>query len=116
MFKRSSHYLLLVGLYVLISVFLYLDSRSAFYLENEELAYLALLVAGTLLVLLPSLVLFLIGMLRREPRANLADAPVPARRPAGVPGPGGASNSHAAAQLLQAPLCPQRAGALVRGQ
>ncbi|YCH20770.1 hypothetical protein M1D96_16850 [Pseudomonas sp. D1-3] len=68
MFKRSSRYLLLVGLYVLTSASLYLDSRSAFYLKDEELAYLAVLVAGTLLVLLPALVLFLIGMVRREPR------------------------------------------------
>ena len=64
MFKRSARYLLLVGLYVLTSVFLYLDSLSAFYLQDEELAYLALLVAGTLLVVLPALVLFLIGMVR----------------------------------------------------
>ena len=36
MFKRSARYLLLVGLYVLTSVFLYLDSLSAFYLQDEE--------------------------------------------------------------------------------
>lgn len=72
MFKRSAQYLLLVGLYMLASVFLYLDSLSAFYLKDEELTYLALLVAGTLLVVLPALVLFLIGMVRHEPRPTWA--------------------------------------------
>ncbi|SHL99903.1 hypothetical protein [Phytopseudomonas punonensis] len=68
MFKRSARYLLLVGLYALASVFLYLDSRSAFYLKDEELIYLVLLIIGTFVVVLPALLLLLIGMVRREPR------------------------------------------------
>lgn len=69
MFRRSACYLLPVGLYALASAFLYLDGRSAFYLKDEELDYLALLIAGAVLVVMPALALFL-GMARREPRCN----------------------------------------------
>lgn len=72
MFKRSACYLLLVGLYALASAFLYLDGRSAFYLKDEELDYLALLIAGAVLVVMPALTLLLIGMARREPPRNWA--------------------------------------------
>ncbi|MBD9397451.1 hypothetical protein [Pseudomonas sp. PDM11] len=86
MFKRSACYLLLVGLYALASAFLYLDGRSAFYLKDEELDYLVLLIAGAVLVVMPALALFLIGMARREPRRN----PV-------IPGTGSSLRWHAGA-------------------
>lgn len=70
MFKRSACYLLLVGLYALASAFLYLDGLSAFYLKDEELDYLVLLIAGAVLVIMPALALFLIGMARHEPWRN----------------------------------------------